>query len=412
MAGRKITNGPRVYMAADTVREEYRYPVIIELVVEGCGTIDVEALKQAVSAASRANPGTRLAARGKLHMSRLVDTGVTPPVRLFDDPGRQEKSAEEISFRQYPLSIRSGPTCDVILISSPPTRVVFRGHHAVIDGQGLMMWMTDVFRALRGETPIGSSWTESVDQFRRLSSVNETKWTGGQCLAPTGWPRRLTPYGVAFSHIEIPGPVSNLMPRLMLLTAEAARRHQPAGRLVFGVPISLRHRKPEIRSSSNLSRAIYVEVTPDTTAADIDQTIHRHLETDGKLAFAEVVIPFLPLWILRQSLENSYRARIGTGRYWVSGFISNFGRFERKQFSTSGFTAASIYALPPSSCSTPVFFILLGMDDSISISAAMPEMLASDGRLAALMEHISRGFSSPAREKENRPRAWKRALTE
>jgi len=391
-------------MAADTVNEKYRIPVIIEMVVEGFGGIDVEDLKQAVSMASRANPGTRLVARGKLHNSRLVDTGVAPPVRLFDDPGRQGQSVEGFSFRQYPLSIPRGPTCDVILISSPPTRIIFRGHHTVIDGQGLMMWITDVFRALRGETPIGSSWTESVDQFRRRSSVKESKWTGGQCLAPTGSPRRLTPNSVSFSHIEIPGPVSNLMPRLILLTAEAARRHQPTGRLVFGVPISLRRRKPEIRSSSNLSRAIYVEVTPDTTDGDIYQTIHRHLETDGKPAFAEIVIPFLPLWILRKSLENSHRTGIDTGRYWVSGFISNFGRFEKKQFSTSGFTAASIYALPPSSCSTPVFFILLGLDDSISISAAMPEMLASDGRLAALMEHIGRGFSSPAREKENRPR--------
>jgi hypothetical protein len=276
-------------------------------------------------------------------------------------------------------------------MTGSPARVLFRGHHAVIDGQGLMMWIVDVFRALRGETPVGSGYTESVDQFRRLTPVREPKWTGGQCLAPTGMPQGRTSR-VAFARVEIPGPLSNLMPRLLLLAAQAARQHHPEGRVVFGVPISLRHRKPEVRSSSNLSRAVYVEVTPDTAMADIDQAIHRHRQADGRLAFAEAVIPFLPLWLLRRSLEKGCRQGFRTGRYWVSGIVSNFGRFEKKQLSAPGFTPQSLFSLPPSSCSTPVFFILLGLDDTISISAAMPESLACGGRLDAFMTHIRRGL--------------------
>lgn len=389
--GRKITNGPRVYMATDTVCEKFRTPVIIEVVVEGFGTIDADALVDAVDAASRANPGTRLVARGKLHASRLIDKGITPPVRLVSDSGRQDSGAEGLAFNRHPLSIHSGPTCEVILISSPPTRIIFRGHHTVIDGQGLMMWILDVFRALRGETPIGSTWTESMDQFRRVSPVKEPKWSGGQCIAPTGRPRGR--YNrMVYSHIDISGPVSNLMPRLILLASQAARERQPDGKIVFGVPISLRHRAPRIRSSSNLSRAVYLEVTPDTTVTDLHQSIHRYREFDGKPALTEVVIPFLPLWVLRKALENGYRKSSATGRYWVSGIVSNFGRCKTKQLSTPDFTASSVFSLPPSSVSTPLFFILIGLDDAISVSVSMPDVLASEGRLFDFMAHIKRGL--------------------
>ncbi len=389
--GRKITNGPRLYMAADTVNKKYRYPVIIEVIVEGTGKINANALTHAVKTASRANPGTRLVARGKLHGSRLVDTGVTPPVRLIDDSGRHGKSVEGLSIFKYPLPIHSGPTCDVILKPSPHTRIIFRGHHTVIDGQGLMMWILDVFRALRGETPTGSGWTESVDQFRRISPVREPKWTGGQCVAPTGLPQGKN-NRMFFAHMDLPGPVSSLMPRLMLLTAQAARHHHPTGRVVFGVPISLRHRKPGLRSSSNLSRAVYLEVSPDTTITDLHQSIHRHRGFDGKLAPAEAVIPFLPIWILRKALESGHQKGFDSGRYWVSGFVSNFGRFEKNQFSTSDFNVSSVSVRPPASCSTPVFFILLGLDETVSISASMPEPLASRGRLDNLMARIENGL--------------------
>ena len=378
-------------MAADTVDEKYRYPVIIEVVVQGTGAIDAGDLAQAVDRASRANPGTRLIARGMLHASRLVDSKVTPPVHQITASDRQGKSAEELPFYRYPLSIHSGPACDVILISSPPTRIIFRGHHTVIDGQGLMMWIVDIFRALRGETPIGSGWMESVDQFRRISPVREPKWSGGDCLAPTGRPRGDIGQP-AFSRLEIPGPVSHLMPRLMLETARAARQHNPSGRVVFGVPISLRHRKPELRSSSNLSRAVYVNVTPETTDDDIRRSIHRYRAADGKLAFTECVIPGLPLWVLRKALENGFRKGLATGCYWVSGIVSNFGRFEKNQFSMPGFAADSVFARPPSTCSTPVFFILLGLDDTVSISASMPGNLACEGRLEALMARLHRAF--------------------
>jgi hypothetical protein len=391
--GRKVTNGPRVYMAGDTVDPAFRYPVVIEVVVEGEGHVEAGALAAAAEAASRANPGTRLVARGRLHWTRLKDTGVTPPVRRIVGAGWSGRESDGLPFYRYPLPLRTGPTCDVILMTGPPTRIMFRGHHAVIDGQGLMMWITDVFRALRGETPVGSGWTESVDQYRRNTPEREPKWTGGHSVAPTGNPRGRTSR-VSFFRVDLPGPISALMPRLMLLAAQSARRHNPSGRIVFGVPISLRRRKPEVRSSSNLSRAVYVDLTPlATTIADIDRAVHQHAEYDGQLAFTEALIPFLPLWLLRRALEKGFRRGFSAGRYWVSGIVSNFGRFKRRQFSAPGFTPRALFSLPPSSCLTPVFFILLGLDDAISISASMPESLASGGRLEAFMEYIRRGLS-------------------
>lgn len=43
-----------------------------------------------------------------------------------------------------------------MLLVGTPTQVVFRVSHAVMDGKGVHLWATDVFRVLRGEQPLGA----------------------------------------------------------------------------------------------------------------------------------------------------------------------------------------------------------------------------------------------------------------
>ena len=350
--------------------------------------MDVGALRRAVKIASDANPGTRLVHRGWLHKARLVDSRIDPPVREIDGRDWSGHSFEGVPSYRSPLPLKSGPTSDVILIHGEPLRVLFRGHHAIIDGQGLLMWIEDVFRVLRGEPPLGSGFTESVDQYRNPTSLKEPKWRGGQCVAPTGVPEKDIE-GFDFRRISIPGPISALLPKLLLLTAQSAWHYEKKGSVVFGVPISLRQRKPDVRSSSNLSRALYLEITPASTVLSIRKEIKKYQYQDGRLAFSEKIIPFVPVRLLGKIIETGYRKGIETGRYWVSGFLSNVGRFQSKQFSTSNFTATCLFPIPPISHSIPVFAGVISLDDTISIAASMPASLASDGRFDAYMDFLS-----------------------
>ena len=116
--------------------------------------------------------------------------------------------------------------------------------------------------------------------------------------------------------------------------------------MIFGIPLSLRPRRPDITSASNLSRALYIEITRDTTTDDIQQHIQAYMEQDGKPALAEKIIPHHPLRVLRRYLEKDIKKGLNTGRYWVSGFMSNMGRIPAPLVTLDNFTPDRMFAIP------------------------------------------------------------------
>ncbi len=42
------------------------------------------------------------------------------------------------------VSLREGPTCEVVIVHGNPLRLLFRSHHNVMDGRGTFVWMKDV----------------------------------------------------------------------------------------------------------------------------------------------------------------------------------------------------------------------------------------------------------------------------
>ncbi|MCA9540174.1 MAG: hypothetical protein KC620_14855, partial [Myxococcales bacterium] len=112
---RRISFNERLYLA-----EERRQPgFCIQLVIEGDGALDIDALRVAVAQAAEANPGVRLVRRGVLGWMRWIAAGPVPPVREVrwtegDPPAELER----------PLPPETGPTCEVVCAG--PARLVFR----------------------------------------------------------------------------------------------------------------------------------------------------------------------------------------------------------------------------------------------------------------------------------------------
>lgn len=135
-------------------------PLVIQVCVEGDGAIGYASLERAVAEASRACPGARLVREGRW----WTDSGTAPAVRVLE-PGSAALRAG------LPPG---GPTCEVLLAGST---VVFRAHHAVMDGRGVLRWAAEVFRALRGEPPTPARATDS--DFTLLARLG-----GGRSATP------------------------------------------------------------------------------------------------------------------------------------------------------------------------------------------------------------------------------------
>ena len=385
---RKLTYNDRIFIAGDEICP----PLINQLLFDGEGSFDLEQWKRAVAAASEANPGSRLVLRGHLGMSRWVDSGISPCVIEVDGSSWDGMGPDGAPFMQKRLMPRQGPTCEVLLIKGNPPRVSFRTHHSVMDGRGTLTWAEDIFRVLRGEEPIGTRSTlTDIELARSIQKKYRTPFPRDS-IAPTGRASG-SERGVTWKRIVIPGRYNNFLGQVAVLSAREAWKHGQ-GPVRFSVPVDLRMHDKTLRSTGNLSIAIYIEVRPDSTPESIARDIKQQLDEkrDCMIDRWDPLISHMPLKSLVKKGVSMIRDNTETGRYGTSGILSNMGKIPVKVFSGGGFNALEFWGIPPSIENSPFFLGTATHDNTSEMIITMPKVLASGGRMDEVLENIRRGL--------------------
>jgi len=92
------------------------------------------------------------------------------------------------------------------------------------------------------------------------------------------------------------------------------------------------------------------------------------------------------------ALKLIIKIPLRTGRYNVSGVISNLGRFDLDKFYCDGFSADTIFLIPPRMDGLPAFVVLAGSRDRLEITASLPNVLAGNGRFDQLLDDIRKAL--------------------
>lgn len=181
----------------------------------------------------------------------------------------------------------------------------------------------------------------------------------------------------------------------MLLTAREAWQHG-SGPVRLGIPVDLRARREGLRSTGNLTNALFLEITPDTTLEALDAELASRLreQRDGQLTWEDKIIAHVPMFVLNMALRAETRQSHRTGNYRLSGFVSNLGRFSMEGLSGGGFNAEMYWAVPVCTESIPFSLVLSGAGDSVDIVLAMPRALASQQVLEEILGRICSGLVS------------------
>jgi len=387
---RDVCLNSRFYIAAHET-----FPAFFLLYLfEGSGDLDQESWERAVAIASSADSSPRMILQRYLNFSRFVDSGITPPVHVIDAKQWQAYGSE-YSDTLNRFSPRTNPMTEVYLIKGDPPRVAIRAHHAVMDGRGVMTFAEDIFRALRGEDVQPSDDTvKSPDLLN--PSYKPTQRVTGRFLAPTGRPQGCE-RGISFLRKRISGSFSKIPAKIALVSAREAWRHGK-GNVRFGIPLDLRSRRPGLKSTGNLTSAIFISITPDMNLDDITGEINRKLsaQEDGYADLEDNLMMYLPLKVIGGLLrmDGDYSHKLGLYRY--SGFISNVGLYKPEMFQGGGFTTHAISARPVCLDGFPFSIALIGVDGApkqLDLFAAAPKVLANNGRLQALLDRIIEGLA-------------------
>ncbi|HEU5332074.1 MAG TPA: hypothetical protein VFU73_04910 [Actinocrinis sp.] len=398
---RRISLTERSYLMAHLMAP----PMAIQVFVEGRGALDPEQLAQAVAAASEACPGARVVRRGP----NWVDGGKNPPVRVADGAGLDRTGYDSALFRT-PFDPAAGPNCEVLLITGTPATLVFRAFHAVMDGKGMMTWITEVFRALRGQESVRATDTATeedlVARFAKPDRVSEPIDTEARFTSPFEFfdiPDAGTA-SVDAGDDEAPGwiwrrrTIPGVHPALIARTAVAITRTTGApGRFI--VPVNLRRHDPALRSTANLTLPITVDVAPGTTWRAVQGRLvgammeGRELSADGP---REGNVRLSSFAGLAPRLAAARAAGERRATYQATAILSELGRVDPAALSGGGFTAATVYSLPMYVPYAPAFFTVYQLPEHVELALSARRGPGAGARADALLDAIEAEFTDLA----------------
>ncbi len=381
---RKLSFNERIFVVADRLYP----PLANQFIFEGTGVIDSDSWHAAVEAASEANPGSRAVLKGALNTCRWVDTGITPPIIEVKQDRQEWDKPETVPYFTKPLSPEKGPTCEVVLVSGDPLRAIFRTHHALMDGMGTFVWVTDIFRALRDEPCIGSQSTITDTELAWSFQKKMRKPYPTEHIAPTGKAEG-SETGIITRRIRVSGRFHNLLAQVALQIAREAWS-QADGVVRLGIPVDMRPRMPGLVSTANLTYAIYIEINKDSTADSIAGDVSRQLQEkrEGMLSRGDDMARYVPMRVLEKLARKVIDRRHANSIYSLSGIISNVGRIKLQHYRGGGFEPTAFWGIPPVNDYVPFFIGLGGYDDIVELVLSLPRRLATRNRIDGLLERI------------------------
>lgn len=387
---RKVSSTERVYLGNSRICP----PFANQFVVEGEGVLNLSEWERAVKISSEANPGSRLVLRGVLNSCRWIDSGITPRVREVDGSKWSGNSPENAPFLLEPLDPVKGPTCEILLVHGNPIRVIGRTLHSVMDGVGTALWGIDIFQALRGQKPAGSSSSITEQELAKSFQKQGRAPAPHKFIAPTGKPEKGV-NGVYWRRYKLKIKDKRILPKTAILLAKEAWRYSK-GPVRMALPVDLRWRQPGLQSTGNLTNLIYVTVDPDTTVDNIAKSISQQLNDryDGMLYWGDEVSRFVPLFLIEKSIRKEIIQKQKTGLYRNTAVISKMPPMDLSFFEGGGFKATDYFGVPPMVEAIPFFLGIGSYGDTLCFIAGAPNSLASNGRLESMMERIIEGLNS------------------
>jgi amino acid adenylation domain-containing protein len=342
---RPITAMDRWYLAHPRT-----IPPILQVVVEGVGDISQADLVAAVDRATAANPGCRLRKAGK----EWVADGPAPRVRVVAGTVGSDGVAD-IPALHDPLPA-DGALCEVLWCPGKPSALVFRASHAIMDGQGRSLWMADVFRALRGEEPVGApSPITEIDVFEHVDTAKAgagagdgagaADQTAANCPSPLGEPGKDT--GGAHRTAWARRTVDGYHPGLVAKVATALTGIYGLDVARFGVAFDLRRHLPGELTTGNLVQTVMVDVPAGQTWEELYERLLAMMAADREVTQrTEWGMLRLPVPVLRQIIKLGEAGPPAKRRYGSVTAVNHLSRAELVDFCTPAFEAQTVYSAP------------------------------------------------------------------
>ena len=392
----RLLTGPEYYHAAvgrhpDSMLRPREVVSVIE------GELDegvVPDWESAIAQAAAVNPGAHLRLVGQRQRARWLSDGPMPALRVLPDQVWDGYSSQGDEFiYAFPLSLETGPCCELIIVGRGQLKIIFRVLHAVMDGLGAAHFLAEIFRSLRGEPLMGSNagFTD-IELARHLPKMPTHVKLGRRIPSLMPAAQGDEPGGL-WKRITLPGPQPHLQARIIQAIANYCQRHhEDAARIA--IPVSLKRHVPDLHATTNFTSMLYLSVSADESTENIRRRIAELLTKNADANYPWIVelIRYLPLhWLDRLvtiNKRNYCRPNIAE-----TALVTNLGSYKRMAFAAPGFRAVTAYGLPQKE---NTFITLIGFQNRFEILVGMYNVFASEGRLDDFLIYLQQHLNQPA----------------
>lgn len=375
---RPVSTTERMYFPM----RELAPPFLMQLVVPGAGNIDPEVLRQAVITAADATPGARL----RRHGAEWIDSGIAPAVRVVDGHQLSYPALEADPVLTGEIGPTPDATVEVLLLTGAPTTLIFRVFHGVMDGIGMVAWVTNVLRALRGEDPVPQPDPVADQELvAKVGAPGRPTPMIPRYRSAVGRGRQhrdLAPHLLRHRRIEAAGPGA-LARVCALLAAETP------GTSRIMMPVDLRRHDPTLRSTANLALPLFLDIEPGRDWTAIKDQIKAGLHERRELnQLASTRITLVPDPVNRGVLRTTNWLGARLGRNLASATVSHMGRFTAEELAVPGFRPTGLFVLPQHSVAMPLLFGLTEFDGHTDLTVSARNGAGIEARLEALLDRI------------------------
>lgn len=390
---RRLSLADLIY-AASGYREDDQNQLVSQLIIEGEGELPESTLQQAVVNVAIANPAVRSRLRGYWGVKFWSASGPQPRIRTI----YQEWDGHfhnGLSFIDKPLDLITGPVAEIIQVVGTKTFLVFRIHHAVTDGVGLMDFARNVFHALNAKEPEKFLSTLTVE---KMPPGNLKAMPPKVCDAATPFP--LEPANLStvdrsrvWNRLTIPGSDAKILLKTILAIADLARGESEQS-IRIHVPASLRRHAPEEKTSANLVGMVRLDVEKNDDCRSLVRKFNARLEEKQELPIAvnsltSKLMFWIPLRLLQKLERASVQKLLKQPRFTCSGTASYIGKVDINEFSCVAFSAHSLFGIPVTPLGSPLMAVLISNQNGTEIVLTVNRTLISDDSMKNLSEKFA-----------------------
>lgn len=376
---RPVSSNEKLYLSGSV----YFSDLVIQAVIEGDGSIPLELLQKAVNEASALFPGARL----RLDGSRWIADAPAPKIEVLSAYPDYRGDIDRSITLFHPLDPASGRCLSVSAASHEGRSLfVFRALHAVMDGQGMQIWIKAIFALLRGEKV---DWKDSLltdDQAlaelsrgRRENESIRPFAKGPRC---ENW-KSEDALRFSYARASLDGTVPGLLAKLAV-AIDRILEQGSGDRSLFMVPVDIRNDlTPTQRSSTaNLSLPLLVPLQKGEGWTTVSQRILDALEGKKYLSRGrwDWLYRRLPSALFAGIFRGYWLDSLRRGRYVASAVLSHTGRQDPGDFSTPTFRAEDIAFLPCAIPVAPLSLVISETGQSTELVLTSAKALWSDPR--------------------------------